>query len=300
MAPSSTAAETLATAGLPSAVLALAPRRRLGHHVRMKQLALLSLLLAALLLGGCVDAEVVAHLNPDGSGSFAIDVGYEQRSWPAFFGDPFGEWTQRRQLENFSDPGLGPWAEPEVVVVDGYRRFRTEVFFAHVDRVRILGWNDGRPFDALGFQYDSRKSTVRMTLGIMPELAKPLPLPTPRQAGMELSLSDNLMRAIREQIRPVIEGAHLRLAARLPGAVVRADAFDDWRGREAWIDADADRVALAMRERAGRLLNEATLNDGVLEVQWRPQEMSAAELDSFQQRLEAARVWWRSGAAETD
>lgn len=251
------------------------------------------------LLTGCVDARIAAHLNPDGSGSFAVDIAYDQRAWPSFFGDPFHGWTQRSQLEAFTDPGLGPWAEPRISVEGGRRRFRTEVFFEDINRVRILGWDDGRPYQALGFRYDRADSTVRMTLGIMPQLAEPLPLPTPRQAGMEIHISDDLMTAIRQEIRPVIEGAHLRLEAEVPGRLSRADAFDAWKGRRAWIDADADRVALAMRERAGQLLNEKTLDDGLLEVHWSGDTSSAAEVDSFQRRLRDAYAWWDPPAGST-
>ncbi len=252
----------------------------------------LSLLLSLLPLVGCVDASVVVQLNPDASGSFDLDIGYDQRSWPAFFGDPFRGWLRKSQLQGFTDPGLGPWAEPRIVEVDGFRRFRTEVFFDDLDRVQILGWDDGRPFEALGFRYDREQHVVRMRLGIMEQLSRPLPLPSPKQAGMEVSISDALMAAIRQEIRPVIEGARLRLAARLPGEVERADGFDAWQDREAWVEADADRIAAALRDRAALLFNPSTLGDGNLVLQWNAAPPSEEEGRRYRERRAAAQAWW--------
>lgn len=258
----------------------------------MRRLLLLLLAAITLALGGCVDAEVVVNLMPDGSGSFDVDVGYDERAWPAFFGDPFAGWTRKSQLRAYSDPGLGPWSKPEIVTEGFHRRLRTEIFFDDIDDVQILGSDDGRLFVALGFEHLPGERTVQLRLGVREELGRPLPLPTPKQAGMDVSISESLLKAIRQEIRPVIEGARLELVARLPGEVERADGFDEWEGREARIVADADRVALSLRERAGQLLNEATLDRQPLVVRWADGTARAGEIEALRDRRAAALEWW--------
>lgn len=249
-------------------------------------------IILALLLSGCVDARVVVNLLPDGSGSFDLDIGYDQRAWPSLFGDPFAGWTRQAQLRAYSDPGLGPWSQPEIVVEGAHRRIRTEIFFTDIEKVQILGSDDGELFVALGFERSDDVPQVGLRVGVREKLGRPLPLPTPKQAGMEVSLSDALLSAIRQEIRPVIEGARLELVAAVPGVVEQADAFDEWEDREARIVADADRVALAMRERAGALLNEETLDRDPLVVRWREAPPRADEIQAHRERLDAALEWW--------
>ena len=260
--------------------------------------ALLVALLALVTLSGCVDGVVRVRVLPDGSGSIAVDLGYETRQWPALFGDPYAGFRSADQLRRFTDPGLIAWSEPEIMEVDGRRRWRGEVFFDDVDDVRLLGRHRNRTIEALGFEADLPGGELALRPGFTVYLDEPLPLLPPRRVGMsQVSLSDDLLEAIRLRIRPVIEGFDVRLEVELPGTVTSFDGLDGAQGRVAHLQIDADRLARAFERRAGLLVDEEALASTPVLWAWEmPATWDDEEATALRQRRARALQWY--GAAE--
>lgn len=251
-------------------------------------------LLLPLLLVGCVDGTVRVTLLPDGAGSIGVDLGYDQAKWPALFGDPYAGFRTRAQLGRFLEPGMVAWSRPRIEEVGRSRRWQGEVFFDDVAKLRFFGRYQGQGIEALSFEPDLARGELGLRPGFVVYLDDPLPLPSPESVGMtEVSLSPQLLAAIRERIRPVIEGLDVRLELQLPGEVRRADGFDESEGRVARLRVDADRLAAAFARRAGLLLDEAAVRGDDPVWTWEvPTAWDEDAAVAFRQRRAAALRWW--------
>ena len=255
----------------------------------------LLLLASALALSGCIDAQLTVNVMPDGSGNIDIDVGYDTRAWPSFLGDPLQTYTSHRQLRAWQSRGIIAWSEPELVREGRYRRIRTAMWFDSIGQVQFWATSKGQPLETLGIDWKGSEGRLDMRAGFVRFLDDPLPLPSPERVGMDVSLSPALLDAVRAQIRPVIEGLEVRLDVVMPGKVTRADGFHTLEGRRAKIRVDADRLAEAMRDRAGVIFEEESLKAEPPRILFEPQDVPEAETRALSEaRLEALR-WWNSG-----
>lgn len=244
---------------------------------------------------GCVDGTVRFTLLDDGSGSIAIDLGYERTQWPPLFGDPLAGFLTREHLAGFTEPGFVAWSEPVVVETDSTRRWQGEVFFDDVGRVQILGRRDGQVIEALGFAPDPAGGVLEMRPGFLVYVDEPLPLPSPERVGMsDVSLSPALLDAIRQRIRPVIEGLDVTLEIVLPGSVTRAAGFDAFDGDRAWLHVDADRLGAAFAREAAALVDVPPLREDP-SFRWDATEAGApARAETLRARRAHAGAWWNA------
>ena len=253
-----------------------------------------ALLIGTLLLGGCLQGVVTATLMPDGSGSIAVDLGYELRKWPPFLGDPYAGLTEREGLARWLSPGLIAWSQPTVRVEEGRRHLRTEVFFDEVDDVILTGTRGGQRIQALRLHRQGQ--SLHLQPGFLDLLDAPLPLPSPERVGLRgVTLSPELLEGIRQQIGAVIPGLDLRFELRLPGKVVRYDGLDFAEGRIAHLEIDADRATRAFHERAGVLVDEAALRSGDPRWAWEGQTVPPEEIQALARRARRAKAWWGGG-----
>ena len=265
--------------------------RSCPRAVRNAPLAVL--LAASLALTGCVDGTVRFTLLPDGAGSIAIDLGYETEKWPPMFGDPLAGFLTRDQLRTFTEPGFVAWSQPEVVETPTTRRWRAEVFFDDVGRVQFLGRRQGKVIEALGFEPALDEGRLDLRPGFLVYLEDPLPLPSPEQVGMsDVSLSRDLLDAIRQRIRPVIEGLDVTLEVVLPGAITGAAGLDGFEGRKATLHVDAHRLALAFASKARVLTDDQALRDDPTWSWERPVTWDAQQAEDLRRRRGQALRWW--------
>lgn len=255
---------------------------------------LLLILLCTLGLTGCVDGTVRVLLLPDGAGSIALDLGYDTKKWPGIFGDPYAGFVTQDQLRRFIEPGMVAWSRPEIEKTGRTRRWRAEVFFDDVAALRFFGRHEGRGIEALGFEPDFARGEIGLRPGFLVYLDDPLPLPSPQSVGMtEVSLSPQLLAAIRQRIRPVIEGLDVRLEVAMPGRVLRADGLDAKAGAVATLRVDADRLGAAFARRAGLLLDEEAVRRPDPRWSWEvPATWNDDAATAFRQRRAAALQWW--------
>lgn len=243
-------------------------------------------------LTGCVDGTVRVTVLEDGAGSIAIDLGYGVDKWPAMFGDPLAGFRTREQLRDFLEPGMVAWSEPEITATDVERRWRGEVFFDDVGRLQFLGRRQDQVIEAMGFGPDLDAGRIDLRPGFLVYLDDPLPLPTPDKVGMsEVSLSPALLEAIRQRIRPVIEGLDVKLVLELPGTITRAAGFDAVAGRTAVLRVDDDRLARAFATEAGVLTDEAALRE---DPTWRWEGRTSNAGEDLRHRRAQALDWWNA------
>jgi|GEM_PF-2668677 len=262
-----------------------------GDSVRVTRTIVAALLVST--LSGCVDGTARLTVLPDGSGSIALDLGYEVAQWPPMFGDPLEGFRTPDQLARFTDPGFVAWSRPRIVEADGERRWRSEVFFDDIGAVRFLGRQDGRTIEALGFDAGLDRGRIGLRPGFLVYLDDPLPLPSPRRIGMTgVSLSDDLLAAIRQRIRPVIEGLDVSLEVVLPGRITRADGLDGFSGRTARLHVDADRLAAAFMGKARVLTDVEALRDDPTWAWELPPQWDQVAAEDLRRRRAEALEWW--------
>lgn len=261
--------------------------------MKSRRLILLLVLVAALATSGCVDGTVRVTVLPDGAGSIAIDLGYGIDKWPAMFGDPLAGFRTREQLAGFMEKGMIAWSEPRIVDTPTTRRWQGEVFFDDIGELQFLGRHDDRVIEAASFEPDFERGVITVRPDFLVYLEDPLPLPTPEKAGMtDVSLSPALLEAIKQRIRPVIEGLDVTLELELPGTITRAAGLDTFDGRVAELEIDANRLALAFASKARVLCDDQALREDPtwrweVPVQW---DQEAAE--ELRRRRGRALEWW--------
>lgn len=259
-----------------------------------RPLVLLLLLLASSGLTGCVDGTVRVLLLPDGAGSIALDLGYDTGKWPGLFGDPYEGFRTQAQMGRFVEPGMVAWSQPHIEKVGRTRRWRGEVFFDDIAKLRFFGRHEGQTIEALGFEPDLARGVLGLRPGFIVYLDDPLPLPSPQSVGMsDVSLSPQLLSAIRQRIRPVIAGLDVRLEVELPGRVRRAAGLESVRANVATLAVDADRLGDAFARRTGLLLDEEAIRARDPVWSWEvPATWNDAAAQAYRQRRAAALQWW--------
>jgi hypothetical protein len=246
------------------------------------------------LLAGCVKADFVIELQPDGSGRIDADVAYSSRKWPGLFGDPFASFLTRAGYADLMPPGFVAWAEPEVSAEDGWRHLRTAAYFDDLRRVVLPAHRHGEPYPALRFAGDPRSGEIRLLADLDSILARPLPLPSPDELGMEgVSIPETVMNGIRSQIGTLISGLDLDLVLEAPGELQRADGFDSLTAGRAMIHVDADRGASAFQDRAGVLVDTEALTAGASTWRWNPAPIDSNAIREFRADRAAALSWWQ-------
>jgi hypothetical protein len=226
-----------------------------------KRRTIAALLLLLPLIAGCVRADFEIVLLPDGSGALRADVAYSGKKWPAFFGDPYQSFLTPQGFAGMTPPGFVAWSEPEVTVEDGWRHLETTAWFDDIRRIVFPAKRSDRtPYAALGFSGNPAAGQLRLLSELDSVLARPLPLPSPQEIGMEgVSIPETVMNGIRSQMGTILSGLDLTLRLTATGDVLRADGFDDIEDGQAVIRVDAARGAAAFQERAGVLVDWARL-----------------------------------------
>lgn len=247
-------------------------------------------------LSGCIQGTVRVTVFPDGSGSIALDLGYDTRKWPGIFGDPYEGFRTQDQMRRFVDPGMTAWSQPAIEKNGRLRSWRGEVFFDDIAQLRFLGRHEGEVIEALGFDSAPEQGVLGLRPGFVVYLDDPLPLPAPERVGMSgVNLSPQLLDTIRQRIRPVIGGLDVKLEVELPGSIVRADGMDSFDGRIATLAVDADRLAAAFGRRAGVLLDEEAIRRDRPAWAWRvPATWNDARAREYRRRRAEALTWWHA------
>jgi hypothetical protein len=255
-----------------------------------------ALLVSSLALGGCVQATIDGLLLPDGSGKIAVDVAYDTRAWLPIFGDPLSSYESREALELYLTPGLRAWAPPERSEEGPWRHLRVTAFFDDIDQLRFFGSEDDQPFETLGFSYDRPRRRILLRTGFERWLDDPLPLPQPRDVGMNVSLPESFIEMARERIGAFLNGVDLQLRLTFPGEVERADVLDRRHGRQAILRVGQERLTQAFQQRAGVLVDERSLStDPPAQWQWKRPSVSDEEIEEFRREFARARAWWDQG-----
>ena len=252
-------------------------------------------LLCVLTSTGCVDGTVRVTVLPDGAGSIAIDLGYDPAQWPPLFGDPYAGFLERDELRRWMDPGMVAWSQPRVVDGETSRRWQGEVFFDDIDDVQFLGRHEGKVIEAMGFRSELERGRLHLRPGFLVYLDDPLPLPSPERVGMKgVSLSPALLDAIRQRIRPVVEGLDVTLEVVLPGPATRVDGLDRSEGRVGFLHVDADRLARAFTGTAAELTDVEELRENPSWAWQTPPTVPASEIAALRARRAAAVQWWNA------
>jgi hypothetical protein len=263
------------------------------HHRKARTIAALLLLLP--LIGGCVRAEFEIVLLPDGSGALHADVAYSGKKWPSFFGDPYASFTNPAGFRGLMPPGFVAWSEPVVEVEEGWRHLRTSAWFDDIRRIVFPAKrSDETPYAALRYSGNPAGGELRLLSELDSILARPLPLPSPQEIGMDgVSIPDAVMSGIRSQMGTILSGLDVTLRLKPAGRISRADGFDALDLGEAVIRVDAERGAAAFQDHAGILVDETALTSGDVRWIWEPGE---ADLDleaSLRAGRAAAIEWFR-------
>lgn len=253
------------------------------------------LLLLLPLIAGCVRADFEIVLLPDGSGALECEVAYSARKWPAFFGDPFASFTTPAGFTGMMPPGFVAWEEPEIGAGDGWRHLRTAVFFDDLCRVVFPARrHDDEPYAALRFAGDPAAGHLRVVSELDSILARPGPLPSPRELGMEgVNIPDAVMNGLVDQMGSILSGLDLTLSLNAPGVVLQADGFDRVEMGRGVIEVDAPRGAAAFQQRAGVLVDAEALTGGDPRWIWTPVEPDPVRVEALRARRDAALRWWR-------
>ena len=257
-----------------------------------RTIALLLLLLP--LIGGCVRAEFEIVLLPDGSGAMLADVAYSGKKWPAFFGDPYQSFLTPTGFRGMMPPGFVAWSEPSVFVEDGWRHLKTAVWF---DDVRAVVFpakrSDKEPYAALRFTGDPAAGELRLVSQLDSVLARPVPLPSPQEMGMEgVNIPGAVMDGIRAQMGTLLSGMDVQLTFNPSGDVYRADGFDAVENGKAVIRVNAARGAAAFQQRAGVLADWTRLVGDDVRWQWTPDPADSALVRELSAGKAAAREWF--------
>lgn len=259
-----------------------------------KARTIVALLLLLPLIGGCVRAEFEIVLLPDGSGALTADVAYSGRKWPSFFGDPYASFLNPRGFRGMMPPGFVAWSEPAVEVEDGWRHLRTAAWFDDIRRIVLPAKrSDETPYAALRFSGNPAAGQLRLHSELDSILARPVPLPSPQEMGMEgVSIPDAVMGGVRKQMGTILSGLDVTLRFAPTGAVTRADGFDAVEQGRAIIQVDAARGAAAFRQRAGVLTDEAALAAGEVAWTWTPGAVDSTRVRDLRARRAAAAEWF--------
>jgi hypothetical protein len=253
-----------------------------------------ALLLLLPLIGGCVRADFVIELLPDGSGALHADVAYSGKKWPAFFGDPYESFMTPKGFRGMMPPGFVAWSQPEVTNEDGWRHLRTSAWFDDLRRVVLPAKrSDETPYAALRFSGNPAAGEIRLLSELDSILARPVPLPSPQEMGMEgVSIPGAVMNGIRAQMGTILSGLDVTLRLHAGHGVRRADGFDVIENGEALIRVDATRGAAAFQERAGVLVDAPALGSGSARWIWDPAEADPAATDRYLAGRAAAVRWF--------
>lgn len=237
------------------------------------------------LFGGCVRADFEIFVLPDGSGEIRADVAYSARKWPAMFGDPFASFTKPSGFRGLMPPGFVAWSEPTIGSSDGWRHLRTSVFFDDLLSVVLPARrSDGTKYSALRFSGDPAKGEVRLVADLDSILARPVPLPTPQEMGMDgVSIPESVMAGLRGQMGSLLAGLDLTLRLRTQAEVLEAAGFDTIEDGQAFIRVGPGRGAAAFQSRAGVLVDTPALTGKEPAWLWLP-----APADSLTLRKHAA------------
>jgi len=246
------------------------------------------------LISGCVKADFGIVLLPDGSGALTADVAYSGRKWPAFFGDPFESFTKPKGFSGITPPGFVAWSEPSITVEDGWRHLRTAAWFDDVRKIVFPAKRSDRtPYAALRFSGNPQSGELRLVSELDSMLARPLPLPSPQEMGMEgVSIPESVMNGIRSQMGTILSGLDVTLRLSPSGALRRADGFDEIVDGEAIIHVDARRGASAFRDRAGVLVDTNALTSGDARWIWTPAPVDEALAMQLRVGRAAAMEWF--------
>ena len=196
-----------------------------------KRRTIAALLLLLPLIAGCVRADFEIVLLPDGSGALRADVAYSGKKWPAFFGDPYQSFLTPQGFAGMTPPGFVAWSEPEVTVEDGWRHLETTAWFDDIRRIVFPAKRSDRtPYAALGFSGNPAAGQLRLLSELDSVLARPLPLPSPQEIGMEgVSIPETVMNGIRSQMGTILSG-WMQRAGRRPSR----NAPASWSTGPAW------------------------------------------------------------------
>ena len=259
---------------------------------KRRTIALLLLLLP--LIGGCVRAEFEIVMLPDGSGAVLADVAYSGKKWPAFFGDPYESFLTPNGFRGMMPPGFVAWSEPSVEVEEGWRHLRTAAWFDDIRRVALPAKrSDKTPYAALLFSGDPAAGELRLISQLDSILARPVPLPSPQEMGMEgVNIPDVVMDGVKAQMGTLLSGLDVSLKLKPSGRVHRADGFDEIVNGEAVIRVNAARGAAGFQQRAGALADWPRLVAEDVLWEWTPAPPDSNLVRDLEAGKAAARKWF--------
>ncbi len=242
--------------------------------------------LAALGLGGCIKYKQVVTVNPDGSGTWQLTVGFG----PQFYAvagsdaDPFADFASVEKLKEEESHGFVAFTEPIIEEVDGYQTMTITGYFENINDLEIMQDEDDENGDAdnagdnpqppTTFAFDDGTLTVQ----------QPILSVMARRVAEEDFDRDN--EHMRQMMAPMVAGTEISEALVVPGPIDEA-GYLQADGNTAAFVVDADMLLDPDAATLDQLAGVETLT-----VTFDPQGWADGAEDAWQAELAAAKQAW--------
>ncbi len=234
-----------------------------------------AVLIALLLLPGCVKFRHALTVQPDGSGKVEITFGMADAMLAHQDDDGFALASMEELLAQ-EDRGFVAFSSPESWTEDGFTYQRIVGYFEDVNRLVIEGDEDaggGEAVEPTTFEFDG-DGTLRISRCLLQQVA----LEAKDAAGVE--------PAERMALSAMVGGLRIEESVRVPGQIREAGPFA--------VEGDTARAAIdeaALMDEQGAVLT-TWRNAGGVTVRFKPRGWGKGEQAAWETELEAAKAAW--------